>query len=235
MPGRIVGKAETFAALARDLLKQAHIRETQRKGWEPSPDQFFPVPLRTVVEVLDWTLEEVGSVGHVGPGLEPVHGLVNFERRVIMVGIDNIPLARRNFTLAHEIGHIVLHNASEFAIARRIAPYRRPAAPPRGQVGWQIEEEANLFAAELLMPRRAIRNRFEAMFQVAHFEAGTLLRLLQPNEPFSADPSGRRQMTASELLARHRSNAHAKSLQEFFGVSNKAMAKRLRELGLVLP
>jgi Zn-dependent peptidase ImmA (M78 family) len=59
---------------------------------------------------------------------------------------------RRRFTLAHEIGHWVCHCATASAA---------PAVLCRaGQVGAQagdpVEREANVFAAELLMPEAAV-------------------------------------------------------------------------------
>lgn len=56
---------------------------------------------------------------------------------------------RDRFTLAHEIGHYFLHQDIEVAYHRRLenlVTYKDPE--------WQ----ANVFAAELLMPRDAIRN-----------------------------------------------------------------------------
>ena len=56
---------------------------------------------------------------------------------------------RDRFTLAHEIGHYFLHQDIEVAYHRRdenLEPYKKPE--------WQ----ANVFAAELLMSREAIRN-----------------------------------------------------------------------------
>lgn len=49
---------------------------------------------------------------------------------------------RKRFTLAHELGHLLMHNESEFPISS----YR------------DKEKEANLFASEFLMPENAIKN-----------------------------------------------------------------------------
>jgi hypothetical protein len=54
---------------------------------------------------------------------------------------------RRRFTIAHEIGHFVLHPG-------RVAPER---GGPANQAGRDQEREADVFAAELLMPEHLVR------------------------------------------------------------------------------
>lgn len=54
----------------------------------------------------------------------------------------NLPNDRKRFTLAHEFGHILLHNESNFPISQ----YR------------DKEKEANEFASEFLMPEQEIKN-----------------------------------------------------------------------------
>jgi Zn-dependent peptidase ImmA (M78 family)/transcriptional regulator with XRE-family HTH domain len=54
-----------------------------------------------------------------------------------VIGIlTGVPADRARFTVAHELGHLILHRA--------------------GQTGKQVEEEADVFAAELLTPRHAL-------------------------------------------------------------------------------
>jgi Zn-dependent peptidase ImmA (M78 family) len=65
---------------------------------------------------------------------------------------------RRRFTLAHELGHWICH-----CLAGRTAPmYCRSdqVGLPNGEVR-QLEREANVFAAELLMPERLIRKSYK--------------------------------------------------------------------------
>jgi Zn-dependent peptidase ImmA (M78 family) len=228
-------KAESFSSIARKILAEVYARESERRGWKPSPEQFFPVPLQSVIEVLGWTLELVSGVGHTSTGWEPIHGNCDFDNKVVTVGLDNIPIARRNFTLAHEIGHIVLHSEHEFVIARRVASYRKPNFSPQDRVGWELEQDANLFAAELLMPRRAVRHRFESIFSYPQMNALSALRLTRPSESHTGEINAQIQIKASELLAGHHATPQTKSLHEFFGVSTTAMGKRLRELGHLTP
>lgn len=62
---------------------------------------------------------------------------------------QNAPKTRRRFSVAHEIGHVVLrHGAIRFMIDKR----------PAGRPEWQ-EVQANAFAAELLMPKLAMMRK----------------------------------------------------------------------------
>lgn len=71
--------------------------------------------------------------------------------RPAIIGVNsNHALNRRRFTVAHEIGHFLLHAASEFHVDGTFAAYRRDGRSAEG-TDW-VEVEANAFAAELLMP-----------------------------------------------------------------------------------
>jgi uncharacterized protein DUF955 len=65
---------------------------------------------------------------------------------------------RRRFTLAHELGHWICQ-----CLEGRMAPiYCRAheVGPPNGDAR-QLEREANVFAAELLMPEPLVRKTYE--------------------------------------------------------------------------
>lgn len=70
---------------------------------------------------------------------------------------------RRRFTIAHEIGHWVLHQRGQTSLFCRHGSVEAPGGdeadkrPPLDP----IEEEANYFAAGLLMPARLIRREYE--------------------------------------------------------------------------
>ncbi|WP_104682943.1 ImmA/IrrE family metallo-endopeptidase [Helicobacter felis] len=71
--------------------------------------------------------------------------LLNPKERVIWILDDDKPLSRKFFSIAHEIGHWILHSHDK---ARPRAPSYELLDPVE-----KIEEqEANAFAAELLMP-----------------------------------------------------------------------------------
>ena len=62
---------------------------------------------------------------------------------------------RQRFTIAHEIGHFVLHAREKLHVDRRDRALQLKHRDELSSAGIIVEEkEANLFAAELLMPAR---------------------------------------------------------------------------------
>jgi Zn-dependent peptidase ImmA (M78 family) len=62
---------------------------------------------------------------------------------------------RQNFTIAHELGHFLLHEAERVHLDSRKSGYALQLRSPESATGENINErEANLFAAELLMPAK---------------------------------------------------------------------------------
>jgi hypothetical protein len=101
-----------------------------------------PVSLRDVVSALN--LEVVQAAGEpfvCEAALQPVGD----GHTIVLRGASGEH--RRRFTIAHEIGHFVLH-------PRRTAPERGGAV----NAAWRAQErEADQFAAELLMPEPLVR------------------------------------------------------------------------------
>ena len=75
------------------------------------------------------------------------------EENVVMAVNANHAARRQRFTMAHELGHYVLHWSGEetTAFVDGSLGFRRDERSHDGSV--EIEIEANAFAAELLMPR----------------------------------------------------------------------------------
>jgi len=70
---------------------------------------------------------------------------------------------RRRFTIGHELGHYVLHRGNErslFCRSTTLRPEEESPAPVEKVP--DIEEEASIFAAALLMPARLIRREYES-------------------------------------------------------------------------
>jgi Zn-dependent peptidase ImmA (M78 family) len=78
-------------------------------------------------------------------------------RRAI-IGVNSLhPASRQRFTIAHEIGHLLLHKGEPIHVDRLDTGYtidRRNSDSSKGEQ--EVEIEANLFAAELLMPKKFI-------------------------------------------------------------------------------
>jgi len=110
-----------------------------------------PVPVESIAEDL------LGL--HVGEAPLTVSGLLLPARREVWLNADEARQspARRRFTLAHEIGHWVcqVREGRGAPIHCRLEPGGPPVADP-------VEREANVFAAELLMPEGDVRAMWAA-------------------------------------------------------------------------
>lgn len=71
------------------------------------------------------------------------------ERKVIGVNSQH-PLVRQRFTIAHEIGHLLMHEGRPVFIDRLVRVNARDGSATNEEV------EANAFAAALLMPRTLV-------------------------------------------------------------------------------
>src|SRR5437016_4473991 len=94
---------------------------------------------------------------------ENVSGLLVVEKGHGVIGYNvTQALVRQRFTIAHEIGHFVLHvsdNPSALFIDTHYIVYRRDAQSSTGENRREIE--ANRFAAALLMPATLLQAEFE--------------------------------------------------------------------------
>jgi Zn-dependent peptidase ImmA (M78 family) len=80
-------------------------------------------------------------------------------------------LHRARFTIAHEIGHFLLHNNNtskvfidnQFEVAQHIKVLFRSSAPQQDTATAQMEFEANTFAAALLMPEKQLLEHIQNM------------------------------------------------------------------------
>jgi Zn-dependent peptidase ImmA (M78 family) len=115
----------------------------------------MPVPVERVALALDLFLEEI-ELG------DDVSGVLVVENGVGTIGYNRAQSrVRQRFTIAHEIGHFVLHRDSSqlFIDKHYTAVYRRNR---RGDDEPDIREvEANRFAAGLLMPESLVLSEIE--------------------------------------------------------------------------
>jgi uncharacterized protein DUF955 len=219
-----------------------------RRAWQlrdsvwSDPTDRLPIPVRPLItSVLELTLEEPEEISNPAPRLGS--GMVSAklggycDRSTRTIGIaQSLTLPVQRFTAAHEIGHWLMHQSTvsfrdlPLQGAERTNPKRSP-----------VEREADLFAAELLMPETTIREAFAASF-------GEPLRLSSVDEDiaFSLRIAAGRDIAVQELLTKGpRLFAMLVSqtalfrgrtfipLTALFGVSATAMAIQLMELRLV--
>jgi len=93
--------------------------------------------------------DDLGPIAGLAPDMQ-LSGLLLPARWEIWVRRDE-PAPRRRFTVAHEIGHHLLHSDGA-AVLCRPADVETAQASERAR-----EREANRFAAELLMPEALVR------------------------------------------------------------------------------
>jgi Zn-dependent peptidase ImmA (M78 family) len=96
------------------------------------------------------------------PAAEDLSGFLYRDRNqklaIIGVNADHHP-NRQNFTAAHELGHFLLHDFSNVHVDRQFKVWLRSEASSQGTD--TEEKEANLFAAELLMPARFLAKEID--------------------------------------------------------------------------
>jgi hypothetical protein len=109
-----------------------------------------PVPVGSIaVDLLGLRIEERWDLGDTSGLLLPADRLIVLNAAEGATGRNDPPLRRHRFTIAHELGHWICH-AHERAEAAPV--YCRQSDLARN-ADRALEREANVFAAELLMPR----------------------------------------------------------------------------------
>ncbi len=124
----------------------------------------LPVPVEAIAEDL------LGLLVEVVPGLGCSGMLVPAERRILLDADEathgETPIRRHRFTVAHELGHWVCHCLEGRAPAPERA-YCRPIDLTEA-TDRALEREANVFAAELLMPEAAVRETWAQLVAQSH-------------------------------------------------------------------
>lgn len=127
----------TAAARARDLLLEGGHRT-------------IPVPI-------DKIARRLGASVSYEPFEKDVSGVAYRRGRDLLVGINSRHAAtRQRFTLAHEIGHLVLHQGRPMTVDKDVRVNRRDRTSSLATDAEEIE--ANAFAAEILMPAQQLRD-----------------------------------------------------------------------------
>ncbi len=155
-------------------------------------------------------------------------GALDEEDASVSISLQFPPDVQR-FTLAHELGHVVLHKGHGLNLHRD-----RPA---NGSylARDQVEKEADIFAKLFLLPEKLLRNYFEAFFGETHLEANEQTAFLLAGaslQDFYARYRSRRSFSRLVASCERYGNHRFVSLAKTFEISVEAMAIRLEELGL---
>jgi hypothetical protein len=121
----------------------------------------LPVPVEAIAEdLLGLRVEERWDIDCSGM-------LLPAERRIVLNAAEaprhEAPLRRFRFTIAHELGHWVCHVLG----ADRPEPVFCRAKDLAEDADRGVEREANVFAAELLMPEPAVRSAWVELAEIA--------------------------------------------------------------------
>lgn len=139
------------------------------------------------------------------------------------------PYISRKFTLAHELGHALMHAQTGL--------HRDPRPQDRENFRREsIEREADKFASYLLLPEKLVRTEFKNIFMVDEFVlTDNSIYALNPsnNEKINSQIQSRRGLSRFLAQTETYNGLHFLSLSDRFGVSIEAMAIRLEELKIV--
>lgn len=127
-------------------------RQAQKKAEEVLEQNFQttpPVDLRTVVSNYGGLTIKEADLGEMG---KDVAGFIDMDTRTIYVNASDPP-NRKTFTIAHELGHWLLHQHELESDPDKYAIYYRT---PLGGYVDDVERAANTFAANLLVPRKML-------------------------------------------------------------------------------
>lgn len=223
-PARLLEITRRVEALIEDYRHQ--IEEGTNRTL--SDAELIPIDVEAIARSLGLEVELVERI-YEGEG---IRGSLNSSRLTVADG--SVAIGTLRFTMAHEIGHHVVHGSGNYLRTTRESQLRRHAD--------QLQElEAETFSALLLMPEQAVRSHFQGRFR------GSIQRnrLDEATAFFLGQGTGKklntldlRRMEALELaklLARALSfgGPPFERLFKAFGVSISAMAIRLIDLKLV--
>ena len=206
------------------LAEEVHKRLRFRIG------DSLPHDPKKAIEMFGFDVERHGELfPHTAEGRRlRIAGFLEGTHRVVGYS-DEFPKPIQNFTLAHELGHILLH--------RPMHQHRdRPSDGSRNTTHDPREWESDQFAKFFLMPSDSVREQFRRRFLTNKFELNeaTAFALLRAA---LADvlTLWRSRREGAKLLAeaKHFNGNNIEPLHKAFGVSLTAMAIRLEELDLL--
>lgn len=237
-------KSEIRALAFKGVLKPLWLR---RKEFAPgaidSPLGLLPIkPDLIIKEILRLKLEEpdeiIPELDRNPLAASQIGGILDRELNRVVVA-KSLPLDSRRFTILHEAGHYLLH--PDLLYHRDVPLIGSERTELRGRP--REEVEADIFAAEVLMPKRLVIDLFFARYRGAvspdEIDEDLVFKLsLGIGRRLSIDMliHGTGQADARRERSRiFATDTHAGvSFTQLLLVSREAMAIRLEELGQVL-
>lgn len=137
------------------MVRRKHIRSVVEKVFIDQRVRCAPVPVMVIANAL-------GAEVKLEPAEDDLSGFLyrDRNRKLTIIGVNaHHHPNRQNFTAAHELGHFLLHDFDDVHVDRRFKVWLRSETSSQGTDN--EEKEANLFAAELLMPVRFLAQDIE--------------------------------------------------------------------------
>jgi len=219
-------------AQANELLKTLWNKRLEHWDGNPPSDPVAIIDPVKALGLLGFTFSYAEDLGKYDGdnGFLKVAGTINRDTKIVQVS-DHFPQSVRLFTVAHELGHAVMHDVG--GTIHRDRPLDGAIASRDG-----MEVEADKFASFFLMPEKLVRSRFVEAFGTERFALNEDTAFALLCEPLS-DVRNKlgRQRDLSRFLASAGSynGRFFHSLANQFRVSFEAMAIRLEELSLIKP
>lgn len=137
------------------MVRRKHIRALVDRLIAEHHVRSAPVRVGSIARALGVEVQET-------PAEDDLSGFLYRDRtrKLAVIGVNAAHHPnRRNFTTAHELGHYLLHDFDDIHVDRHFRVWLRSEASSQGT---DVEEkEANLFAAELLMPHQFLARDVE--------------------------------------------------------------------------
>ena len=131
------------------LIRRKMIRERALELLERFAVKQAPVPVDDLARLLGAKVVKQDAPDELSGFVlrEPTKG-------VVIIGVNaKHPPNRQRFTVGHELGHFLLHEGERLHIDKQWTGYQVKLRSEQSSTGTNVDEmEANLFAAELLMP-----------------------------------------------------------------------------------
>jgi Zn-dependent peptidase ImmA (M78 family) len=115
----------------------------------------IPVPVESIAEdLLGLRIEQLSDMGDLSGVLRPAERLIVLNASEATH--EGAPIRRHRYTIAHEIAHWICHVLGA-PPGTKLSPSYCRSADLSQDADRTLEREANVFAAELLMPEPEIR------------------------------------------------------------------------------
>lgn len=136
-------------------IRRKKIRELTQKLLAESGITGSPVPVARIAK-------SQGARIFFDARDDDISGFLYSDDKRAVIGVNTQhPSVRQRFTIAHELGHLLLHSRDQVHVDNEFPIMLRSEASSQGNNAEEIE--ANLFAAELLMPEHFIEKDLQAV------------------------------------------------------------------------